>query len=114
MFVGIPVSSFFGRPIAKRRCVKKKYKFNLRAPILVLLLNTRMKAALEKTECATREDDERPRPALPPLSIRISDELDGQINAAVKKTGLKRSDVARKGLERGIPVLLAQLAEGAA
>lgn len=73
-----------------------------------------MKAAAEQTECATEDEDEKPRPVLPPLSIRISEELDGQINDAVKKTGLKRSDVARKGLERGIPVLLAQLAEGAA
>ena len=63
-------------------------------------------------ECDTPED-ERPASALPPLSIRISEELNGQINDAVKRTGLKRSDVARKGLERGIPLLIAQLTESA-
>lgn len=62
--------------------------------------------ATEPTECATAAKDERPRP---PLSIRLSDELDAKLNAAVATTKLSRSDVARFSLEKGIPLLVAQM-----
>jgi hypothetical protein len=45
----------------------------------------------------------------PPLSIRISNELDQQLIDAVRVTEMKRSDVVRMSIERGLPVLLAQL-----
>ena len=63
-----------------------------------------------QTECGTA-GDERPRP---PLSIRLSDELDAKLNAAVAQTGLKRSDVARMSLDKGIPLLVAQMTGNAA
>lgn len=57
-------------------------------------------------ECDTTDRDERPNPA---LSFRISDELNEALFQAEKKVGLKRSDVARKAIERGLPILVAQL-----
>lgn len=59
------------------------------------------------SECGTRSDEERPRA---PLSIRLSDELDAKLRAAVEATGLKRSDVARMSLEKGLPLFVAQMA----
>lgn len=59
------------------------------------------------TECATTE--ERPRP---PLSIRLSDELDAKLKAACETTRMKRSDVARFSLEKGLPLFVAQMMGG--
>lgn len=59
------------------------------------------------------EQSRRPRDGSeevrPPLSIRISTELDQQLIEAVRLTDMKRSDVVRMSIERGLPVLLAQL-----
>lgn len=52
------------------------------------------------------ETAERPRP---PLSIRLSDELDAQLKAACEITRMKRSDVARFSLEKGIPLFVEQM-----
>ena len=54
---------------------------------------------------AAPESEKRPRPA---LSIQISEELDARLTAAVALTRLKRSDVARISLEKGLPHFVAQ------
>lgn len=43
------------------------------------------------------------------LSIRIPAELNDRADAAAKEVGLKKSDVIRLAIDRGIPVVIAQL-----
>lgn len=43
------------------------------------------------------------------ISLRIPETLDTKVDAAAKETGLKRSDVLRLSLDRGIDRLLEQL-----
>lgn len=42
-------------------------------------------------------------------SLRISAELDEQVGAAARTLGLRKSDVQRLALERGVELLLRQL-----
>jgi len=48
------------------------------------------------------------------VSLRISEELDGKAQIAAGKTNLKKSDVMRLALERGLEVLVKQLLETSA
>jgi hypothetical protein len=43
------------------------------------------------------------------ISIRLPDELIGQADDAAGRLMLKRADIIRLGMERGIPLLIAQL-----
>jgi hypothetical protein len=46
------------------------------------------------------------------ITLRIQEALNLKVDDAVKSTGLKKSDVIRLALERGVDVLLAQLLSG--
>lgn len=48
------------------------------------------------------------------VSLRISEELDGRAMVAAERTNLKKSDVMRLALERGLEVLVKQLVENPA
>jgi len=43
------------------------------------------------------------------ITLRIQESLNLKVDDAVKSTGLKKSDVIRLALERGVDVLLVQL-----
>jgi len=45
------------------------------------------------------------------VSLRISEELDGKAAVAAGRINLKKSDVMRLALERGLDVLVKQLVE---
>lgn len=45
------------------------------------------------------------------VSLRISSELSLLIEATIFETGLKRADVLRLSLERGLPILSSQLSQ---
>jgi len=44
-----------------------------------------------------------------PIPIRLTPAIEEKVEAAAKETGLKKSDVLRMSVERGVDVLLAQL-----
>lgn len=46
----------------------------------------------------------------PPLSLRLDDELNNDLEAAMKATRLSKSDLARLSIERGLKIVLKQLA----
>lgn len=49
------------------------------------------------------------RPAGTPISLRLSDELESELAAAVVETGLSKSDLARLAIERGLKIVRRQL-----
>jgi predicted transcriptional regulator len=51
------------------------------------------------------------QPKSPPahFTVRVTDDLAQQVDAAAKKTRLSKTAVTRLALNRGLPVLLAQL-----
>lgn len=46
-----------------------------------------------------------------PLSLRIGDKLRKELREAKETTGLSESDLARLAMERGLPLLIARLAQ---
>lgn len=47
----------------------------------------------------------------PIISIRLTVELNAKAESAAKETGLKKADVIRLALDRGVDVLLSQLSQ---
>ena len=43
------------------------------------------------------------------VPLKLTPKLDKKVEAAMSETGLKKSDILRMSLERGVDVLLAQL-----
>ncbi len=43
------------------------------------------------------------------MPVKLTPEIDAKVIAAAQKTGLKKSDIVRMSVERGVDVLLAQL-----
>ena len=43
------------------------------------------------------------------VPVKLTPALNSKVAAAVKETGLKKSDILRMSIERGVDVLLAQL-----
>lgn len=45
----------------------------------------------------------------PPLSLRLDDELNDELETAMQATRLSKSDLARLSIERGLKIVLKQL-----
>ena len=43
------------------------------------------------------------------MPVKLTTAIDAKVTAAAKETGLKKSDIVRMSVERGVDVLLAQL-----
>ena len=43
------------------------------------------------------------------MPVKLTPEIDAKVIAAARQTGLKKSDIVRMSVERGVDVLLAQL-----
>jgi hypothetical protein len=43
------------------------------------------------------------------MPVKLTPEIDAKVIAAAQQTGLKKSDIVRMSVERGVDVLLAQL-----
>lgn len=54
-------------------------------------------------------DDQGPTPTDKVITIRIQDSTNSKIEEAVKATGLKRADVIRLAIDRGVVILEQQL-----
>jgi hypothetical protein len=57
----------------------------------------------------TADEDVSENDKLSVMTIRVKPEMAAEIAASSKLTGLKQSDVMRLALERGLPVVVAQL-----
>lgn len=51
----------------------------------------------------------RRKTAVHPLQVKLPEALEKKVAQTVKQTGLKKPDVVRMSLDRGLDVLLAQL-----
>jgi len=56
-----------------------------------------------------RHDNERRKPSKVQVPLAMPEELASQVDAAAAAVGLSKQDTMRLALERGLPVLIAQL-----